>query len=68
MSGALIKFQAHVRESRHSNGRVGLGVAAGALPPGFEAMGILLAAGPWFKSGLPRIVAILADLDLPARG
>jgi alkanesulfonate monooxygenase SsuD/methylene tetrahydromethanopterin reductase-like flavin-dependent oxidoreductase (luciferase family) len=50
--------------ARHP-GRVGLGVAAGALPLDFEAMGIPLAAAvPRFKSELPRIVAMLAGVDL----
>jgi len=46
-------------------GRVGLGVAAGALPLDFEAMGVDPAdAVPLFTDGLPRIVGMLAGRDL----
>ncbi len=46
-------------------GRVGLGVAAGALPLDFEAMDADLAdAVPRFKVGLPRIVDMLQGRDL----
>ena len=46
-------------------GRVGLGVAAGALPLDFEAMGIDLAgAVPRFKADLPRIVKMLRGSEL----
>ncbi|HEX3840176.1 MAG TPA: LLM class flavin-dependent oxidoreductase [Acidimicrobiales bacterium] len=46
-------------------GRVGLGVAAGALPLDFEAMGVPFGeAVPRFKAGLPRIVDMLQGRDL----
>jgi alkanesulfonate monooxygenase SsuD/methylene tetrahydromethanopterin reductase-like flavin-dependent oxidoreductase (luciferase family) len=46
-------------------GRVGLGVAAGALPLDFEAMGLELSdAVPMFKARLPRIVQMLQGRDL----
>ena len=46
-------------------GRVGLGVAAGALPLDFEAMGVDVAdAVPRFKAELPRIVEMLRGRDL----
>ena len=46
-------------------GRVGLGVAAGALPLDFEAMGVDVAdAVPRFKADLPRIVEMLRGRDL----
>ena len=46
-------------------GRVGLGVAAGALPLDFEAMDVDLAdAVPRFKIALPRIVEMLQGRDL----
>jgi alkanesulfonate monooxygenase SsuD/methylene tetrahydromethanopterin reductase-like flavin-dependent oxidoreductase (luciferase family) len=46
-------------------GRVGLGVAAGALPLDFEAMGLDLAdAVPRFTAELPRIVDMLGGRDL----
>jgi alkanesulfonate monooxygenase SsuD/methylene tetrahydromethanopterin reductase-like flavin-dependent oxidoreductase (luciferase family) len=45
--------------------RVGLGVAAGALPLDFEAMGFDVAdAVPRFKAELPRIVEMLRGRDL----
>ncbi len=48
-------------------GRVGLGVAAGALPRDFEAMDVDPAdAVPLFKAGLPRIVEMLRGRDLRA--
>jgi alkanesulfonate monooxygenase SsuD/methylene tetrahydromethanopterin reductase-like flavin-dependent oxidoreductase (luciferase family) len=50
--------------ARHP-GRVGLGVAAGALPRDFEAMEVPLAdAVPRFVARLPRIVAMLGGRDL----
>jgi len=50
--------------SRHP-GRVGLGVAAGALPLDFEAMGVRFEeAVPLFKAGLPRIVDLLQGRNL----
>lgn len=46
-------------------GRVGLGVAAGALPLDFEAMDVPLEdAVPRFKAALPRIVEMLHGRDL----
>ena len=49
---------------RH-RGRVGLGVAAGALPLDFHAVGIDPAdAVPRYKSELPRLVAMLRGQDL----
>ena len=46
-------------------GRVGLGVAAGALPLDFESMDAEFAdAVPRFKAGLPRIVEMLNGRDL----
>jgi alkanesulfonate monooxygenase SsuD/methylene tetrahydromethanopterin reductase-like flavin-dependent oxidoreductase (luciferase family) len=48
-------------------GRVGLGVAAGALPLDFEVMGLALAdAGSRFKTELGRVVAMLRGEDLGA--
>jgi alkanesulfonate monooxygenase SsuD/methylene tetrahydromethanopterin reductase-like flavin-dependent oxidoreductase (luciferase family) len=50
--------------ARHP-GRVGLGVAAGALPLDFQAMGVELAdAVPLFKERLPRVVQMLRGRDL----
>jgi alkanesulfonate monooxygenase SsuD/methylene tetrahydromethanopterin reductase-like flavin-dependent oxidoreductase (luciferase family) len=50
--------------ARHP-GRVGLGVAAGALPLDFEAMGVrLVDAVPLFKERLPRIVQMLQGREL----
>jgi alkanesulfonate monooxygenase SsuD/methylene tetrahydromethanopterin reductase-like flavin-dependent oxidoreductase (luciferase family) len=50
--------------ARHP-GRVGLGVAAGALPLDFTAMEVALAdAVPLFKARLPRIVEMLHGRDL----
>lgn len=50
--------------ARHP-GRIGLGVAAGALPLDFEAMEASLAdAVPRFKQQLPRIVQMLRGRDL----
>jgi alkanesulfonate monooxygenase SsuD/methylene tetrahydromethanopterin reductase-like flavin-dependent oxidoreductase (luciferase family) len=46
-------------------GRVGLGVAAGALPLDFEVMGLSVAtAVPVFKSELPRLVDMLRGRQL----
>jgi len=46
-------------------GRVGLGVAAGALPLDFAVMGLDLAdAAPRFKADLGRVVAMLRGADL----
>ncbi|HEX3564481.1 MAG TPA: LLM class flavin-dependent oxidoreductase [Acidimicrobiales bacterium] len=53
-------------DARHP-GRVGLGVAAGALPLDFDAMGVPLGeAVPLFKAGLPRIVDLLRGRNLGA--
>ncbi len=50
--------------ARHP-GRVGLGVAAGALPFDFEVMGVSgPTAGASFAAELPRVVALLAGGDL----
>jgi alkanesulfonate monooxygenase SsuD/methylene tetrahydromethanopterin reductase-like flavin-dependent oxidoreductase (luciferase family) len=47
--------------------RVGLGVAAGALPLDFEVMGLSVAtAVPVFKSELPRVVDMLRGRELGA--
>ncbi len=54
--------------ARHP-GRVGLGVAAGALPLDFEAMDLAPEdAVPRFIGALPRIVAMLAGRDLRQLG
>ena len=51
-------------DARHP-GRVGLGVAAGALPLDFTAMGLHVDdAVPRFKAELPRIVDMLRGRDL----
>jgi alkanesulfonate monooxygenase SsuD/methylene tetrahydromethanopterin reductase-like flavin-dependent oxidoreductase (luciferase family) len=51
-------------DARHP-GRVGLGVAAGALPLDFTAMGLHVDdAVPRFKTELPRIVDMLRGRDL----
>ncbi len=51
-------------DARHP-GRVGLGVAAGALPLDFEAMGVPLEeAVSLFKTRLPTIVAMLQGREL----
>jgi alkanesulfonate monooxygenase SsuD/methylene tetrahydromethanopterin reductase-like flavin-dependent oxidoreductase (luciferase family) len=51
-------------DARHP-GRVGLGVAAGALPLDFVAMGLRVEdAVPRFKAELPRIVDMLRGRDL----
>ncbi len=50
--------------ARHP-GRVGLGVAAGALSTDFEAMGLSVdSAAASFKAGLPRVVDMLRGQDL----
>ena len=54
--------------ARHP-GRVGLGVAAGALPLDFEAMEVPLdEAVPRFKRELPRIIGLLRGQDLGPLG
>lgn len=46
-------------------GRVGLGVASGALPLDFEIVGLTVAdAAPRFKAGLARVVAMLRGEEL----
>ena len=51
-------------ESRHPR-RVGLGVAAGALPGDFEAMGVPFEeAVPLFKTRLPEVVDLLRGRNL----
>jgi alkanesulfonate monooxygenase SsuD/methylene tetrahydromethanopterin reductase-like flavin-dependent oxidoreductase (luciferase family) len=54
--------------ARHP-GRVGLGVAAGALPLDFETMGVPVDSAPaLFASELPRIVDMLRGQDLRQLG
>ena len=54
--------------ARHP-GRVGLGVAAGALPLDFEVMGMrATSAAAAFKADLPRLVAMLEGRDLGRLG
>jgi alkanesulfonate monooxygenase SsuD/methylene tetrahydromethanopterin reductase-like flavin-dependent oxidoreductase (luciferase family) len=54
--------------ARHP-GRVGLGVAAGALPLDFEVMGVPASdAVPLFKERLPRIVSLLQGRSLGPLG
>jgi alkanesulfonate monooxygenase SsuD/methylene tetrahydromethanopterin reductase-like flavin-dependent oxidoreductase (luciferase family) len=61
---ALVAEEVAWLAARHP-GRVGLGVAAGALPLDFEAMGVLLSSAvPIFKAELPRLVAMLRGDDL----
>jgi alkanesulfonate monooxygenase SsuD/methylene tetrahydromethanopterin reductase-like flavin-dependent oxidoreductase (luciferase family) len=58
-STALVAEEVAWLQARHP-GRVGLGVAAGALPLDFEAAGVSQAdAVDRFKSELPRLVAML---------
>jgi len=66
---ALVAEETAWLAARHP-GRVGLGVAAGALPLDFEAMGAELATAPGrFATELPRLVAMLHGCDLgPLRG
>lgn len=61
---ALVAEEVAWLNVRH-RGRVGLGVAAGALPLDFEAAGVDPAdAHRLFKSELPRVVAMLRGEDL----
>ena len=63
-STALIAEEVAWLQARH-RGRVGLGVAAGALPLDFEAAGVSQADSvDRFKSELPRIVAMLRGEEL----
>jgi alkanesulfonate monooxygenase SsuD/methylene tetrahydromethanopterin reductase-like flavin-dependent oxidoreductase (luciferase family) len=63
-STALVAEEVAWLQARHP-GRVGLGVAAGALPLDFEAAGVSQAdAVDRFKSELPRLVAMLRGEDL----
>ena len=65
-STALVAEEVAWLQVRHG-GRVGLGVAAGALPLDFEAAGISQTdAVDRFKSELPRLVAMLRGEDLGA--
>ncbi len=61
---ALVAEEVAWLRARH-NGRVGLGVAAGALPLDFEATGMRQSDSiERFKSELPRLVAMLRGEDL----
>jgi alkanesulfonate monooxygenase SsuD/methylene tetrahydromethanopterin reductase-like flavin-dependent oxidoreductase (luciferase family) len=63
-STALLAEEVAWLEARH-RGRVGLGVAAGALPLDFDVAGVSQADSvDRFKSELPRIVAMLRGEDL----
>jgi alkanesulfonate monooxygenase SsuD/methylene tetrahydromethanopterin reductase-like flavin-dependent oxidoreductase (luciferase family) len=63
-STALVAEEVAWLQARH-RGRVGLGVAAGALPLDFEATGVSQAESvDRFKSELPRLVAMLRGEDL----
>jgi alkanesulfonate monooxygenase SsuD/methylene tetrahydromethanopterin reductase-like flavin-dependent oxidoreductase (luciferase family) len=63
---ALVAEEVAWLQARHP-GRVGVGVAAGALPLDFEATGIDQAdAVDRFKAELPRLVAMLRGEDLGA--
>ena len=63
-STALVAEEVAWLQARHP-GRVGLGVAAGALPQDFAAAGVSQAdAIGRFKSELPRLVAMLRGEDL----
>ena len=63
-STALVAEEVAWLQARHP-GRVGLGVAAGALPQDFTAAGVSQAdAVERFKSELPRLVAMLRGQDL----
>jgi alkanesulfonate monooxygenase SsuD/methylene tetrahydromethanopterin reductase-like flavin-dependent oxidoreductase (luciferase family) len=66
---ALVAEETAWLAARHP-GRIGLGVAAGALPLDFEAMGSELATAPGrFAVELPRLVAMMHGRDLgPLRG
>jgi alkanesulfonate monooxygenase SsuD/methylene tetrahydromethanopterin reductase-like flavin-dependent oxidoreductase (luciferase family) len=61
---ALVAEETAWLAARHP-GRVGLGVAAGALALDFEAMGIDRSSAPArFAAQLPRVVAMLSGRDL----
>jgi alkanesulfonate monooxygenase SsuD/methylene tetrahydromethanopterin reductase-like flavin-dependent oxidoreductase (luciferase family) len=61
---ALVAEEVAWLQARH-RGRVGLGVAAGALPLDFEAAGVSQAdAVDRFKAELPRLVVMLRGEDL----
>jgi alkanesulfonate monooxygenase SsuD/methylene tetrahydromethanopterin reductase-like flavin-dependent oxidoreductase (luciferase family) len=61
---ALVAEEVAWLAARHP-GRVGVGVAAGALPLDFEAMGVPLASAvATFKAELPRVVDMLRGQDL----
>jgi alkanesulfonate monooxygenase SsuD/methylene tetrahydromethanopterin reductase-like flavin-dependent oxidoreductase (luciferase family) len=63
-STALVAEEVAWLQARHP-GRVGVGVAAGALPLDFEAAGVSQADSvDRFKSELPRLVAMLRGEDL----
>jgi alkanesulfonate monooxygenase SsuD/methylene tetrahydromethanopterin reductase-like flavin-dependent oxidoreductase (luciferase family) len=63
-STALVAEEVAWLQARHG-GRVGLGVAAGALPLDFAAVGVDQAdAVDRFKAELPRLVALLRGEDL----
>ncbi len=63
-STALVAEEVAWLQARHP-GRVGLAVAAGALPLDFEAAGVSQAGSvDRFKSELPRLVAMLGGEDL----
>jgi alkanesulfonate monooxygenase SsuD/methylene tetrahydromethanopterin reductase-like flavin-dependent oxidoreductase (luciferase family) len=63
-STALVAEEVAWLQARHP-GRVGLGVAAGALPLDFEVADVSQAdAVERFKAGLPRLVAMLRGQDL----
>jgi alkanesulfonate monooxygenase SsuD/methylene tetrahydromethanopterin reductase-like flavin-dependent oxidoreductase (luciferase family) len=63
-STALVAEEVAWLQARHP-GRVGLGVATGALPLDFEASGVSQAdAVDRFKAELPRLVAMLRGEDL----
>ena len=65
---ALVAEETAWLAARHP-GRVGLGVAAGALPRDFEAMGVDQATAPArFAADLPRLVAMLEGRDLGPLG
>jgi alkanesulfonate monooxygenase SsuD/methylene tetrahydromethanopterin reductase-like flavin-dependent oxidoreductase (luciferase family) len=63
-STALVAEEVSWLQARH-RGRVGVGVAAGALPLDFDVAGVdQNAAVEMFKSELPRLVAMLRGEDL----
>jgi alkanesulfonate monooxygenase SsuD/methylene tetrahydromethanopterin reductase-like flavin-dependent oxidoreductase (luciferase family) len=65
---ALVAEEVAWLSARHP-GRVGLGVAAGALPLDFEVMGLSLSdSAGVFASELPRLVDMLRGLDLGQLG